>query len=169
MIDSISAKDFVELPDIMLDKSKNVKYIQLLSENTIDDYYYSNLRKDLEVIFNKFKDSKYLIHYQHDYNLKSNPFEVNRNTNRINDKVGNYIEKKLDLSIWSKDLYNILINLSEELTIKETIYLTSTFFDNKTEEEIEELMDISRKMLYKIKKSCLVKLRLEFSKYNLID
>lgn len=169
MIDSISAKDFVELPDIMLDKSKNVKYIQLLSENTIDDYYYSNLRKDLEVIFNKFKDSKYLIHYQNDYNLKSNPFEVNRNTNRINDKVGNYIEKKLDLSIWSKDLYNILINLSEELTIKETIYLTSTFFDNKTEEEIEELMDISRKMLYKIKKSCLVKLRLEFSKYNLID
>ena len=169
MIDSISAKDFVELPDIMLDKSKNVKYIQLLSENTIDDYYYSNLRKDLEVIFNKFKDSKYLILYQNDYNLKSNPFEVNRNTNRINDKVGNYIEKKLDLSIWSKDLYNILINLSEELTIKETIYLTSTFFDNKTEEEIEELMDISRKMLYKIKKSCLVKLRLEFSKYNLID
>lgn len=169
MIDSISAKDFVELPDIMLDKSKNVKYIQLLSENTIDDYYYSNLRKDLEVIFNKFKDSKYLIHYQNDYNLKSNPLEVNRNTNRINDKVGNYIEKKLDLSIWSKDLYNILINLSEELTIKETIYLTSTFFDNKTEEEIEELMDISRKMLYKIKKSCLVKLRLEFSKYNLID
>ncbi|MBO5476026.1 MAG: hypothetical protein J5982_05980 [Bacilli bacterium] len=169
MIDSISAKDFVELPDIMLDKSKNVKYIQLLSENTIDDYYYSNLRKDLEVIFNKFKDSKYLIHYQNDYNLKSNPFEINRNTNRINDKVGNYIEKKLDLSIWSKDLYNILINLSEELTIKETIYLTSTFFDNKTEEEIEELMDISRKMLYKIKKSCLVKLRLEFSKYNLID
>lgn len=169
MIDSISAKDFVELPDIMLDKSKNVKYIQLLSENTIEDYYYSNLRKDLEVIFNKFKDSKYLIHYQNDYNLKSNPFEVNRNTNRINDKVGNYIEKKLDLSIWSKDLYNILINLSEELTIKETIYLTSTFFDNKTEEEIEELMDISRKMLYKIKKSCLVKLRLEFSKYNLID
>lgn len=169
MIDSISAKDFVELPDIMLDKSKNVKYIQLLSENTIDDYYYSNLRKDLEVIFNKFKDSKYLIHYQNDYNLKSNPFEVNRNTNRINDKVGNYIEKKLDLSIWSKDLYNILINLSEELTIKETIYLTSTFFDNKTEEEIEELMDISRKMLYKIKKSCLVKLRLEFSKYNLIE
>ena len=169
MIDSISAKDFVELPDIMLDKSKNVKYIQLLSENTIDDYYYSSLRKDLEVIFNKFKDSKYLILYQNDYNLKSNPFEVNRNTNRINDKVGNYIEKKLDLSIWSKDLYNILINLSEELTIKETIYLTSTFFDNKTEEEIEELMDISRKMLYKIKKSCLVKLRLEFSKYNLID
>lgn len=169
MIDSISAKDFVELPDIMLDKSKNVKYIQLLSENTIDDYYYSNLRKDLEVIFNKFKDSKYLIHYQNDYNLKSNPFEVNRNTNRINDRVGNYIEKKLDLSIWSKDLYNILINLSEELTIKETIYLTSTFFDNKTEEEIEELMDISRKMLYKIKKSCLVKLRLEFSKYNLIE
>lgn len=149
MIDSISAKDFVELPDIMLDKSKNVKYIQLLSENTIDDYYYSNLRKDLEVIFNKFKDSKYLIHYQNDYNLKSNPFEINRNTNRINDKVGNYIEKKLDLSIWSKDLYNILINLSEELTIKETIYLTSTFFDNKTEEEIEELMDISRKCYIK--------------------
>lgn len=169
MVDAMSVKDFVELPDIMLEKSKNVKYIQLLSENTINDYYYTNLRKDLDIIFNKFKDSKYLICYKNDYNLKSSTFELNRNTNKVNDKVGNYIEKKLDLSIWSKDLYNILINLSEELTIRETIYLTSTFFDGKTEEEIEELMDISRKILYKIKKSCLVKLRLEFSKYNLMN
>lgn len=49
------------------------------------------------------------------------------------------------------------------------MYLTSTFFDDKTEEEISELMEISRKTLYKIKKSCLVKIKIEFSKYNLMD
>lgn len=171
MINTISIKDFVELPDIMLDKTRKVKYIQLLSENTVNEYYYSNLRKDIEKVFNKFKDSKYLICYDNSYSLKSNAssLELNRNTNKINDKVGTYIESKMDLSIWSKDLYNILYALSEELTIEESMYLTLTFFEEKTEEDISEILDVSKKGLYKIKKSCLVKLRLEFSKYNLMN
>lgn len=36
MVDKISIKDFVELPDKMLNNSKNVKYIQLLSEKKLN-------------------------------------------------------------------------------------------------------------------------------------
>lgn len=171
MIETISIKDFVELPDIMLDNSKNVKYIQLLSEKTIENYYYTNLKKDLDTIFNKFKDSKYFICYQSEFDLKSNAssLELVRSTNTVNDKIGEFIERKVDLSIWSKDLYNILIGLSEQLTINEVYYLTFAFFDDKTEDEISYLLSVSKKGLYKIKKSCLVKLKIEFSKYNLMD
>lgn len=171
MVENMSLKDFVELPEIMLKKSNDVKYIQLLSERTISYYYYTNLKKDLLNLFRKFQDSKYLISFDDEYSLKSKQVghEINRSINRNNDKVLNYVEKRIDLNIWSRDIYNILVNLSEQLTFQETVYLTSTFFDSKTEEEISDKLEICRKSLYKIKKSCLVKLKLEFDKYGLLN
>lgn len=171
MIDKLSIKDFVELPDIMLDNSKNVKYIQLLSEQTVSYYYYTDLKKDIANILKKFKDSKYIISLSDDFTLKSNVnnFEIARSRSIHNDKVGNFIEKKIDLNIWSKDIYNILIYLSEQLTFQETMYLIATFFEDKTEEEVSEKLDICRKSLYKIKKSCLVKIKLELDKYGLMN
>ena len=54
MIDKIDTKDFFELPSTMLSNSKNVKYIQLLSEKAVNYYYYTDLKKEL-VVFKKFK------------------------------------------------------------------------------------------------------------------
>ena len=171
MVDKISIKDFVELPDKMLNNSKNVKYIQLLSEKTIKYYYYTDLKKELVNIFKRFKDSKYIISFADDFSLKSNAssYEISGNTNSINDKVGNYVENKIDLSIWSKDFYNILIHLSKELTFQETMYLIATFFEDMTEDDVCEKLDVCRKSLYKIKKSCLVKIKLEFDKFGLMS
>lgn len=168
MIEEISNYNFIKLPEIMLNNSKNAKYIQLLSDSIIKYYYYTDLKKDIVNIFRKFVYSKYLITKKDNFNLKSNTnsFEVLTKSNTINDKVGDYIEKKIDLNIWSKDLYNILVCLSSRLTYEETTYLISSFFESKSEEEISEKLGICRKTLYKIKKSCLVKIKLEFDKYN---
>lgn len=170
MVEMINIEDFVDLPTIMLDNSKNIKYIQLLSENTVNTYYYTDLKKDLMSVFNKFKDSKHIIAVSNDYSLKSNMSDLDaiKVTQGKSDKVSNYIEKKIDLSIWSKDIYYILLNLLKEITFQEALYLVSTFFDNKTEDTISEILEISKKSLYKIKKSCLVKIKLEFDKYNIM-
>ncbi len=61
MIEEISNYNFIELPDIMLNNSKNAKYIQLLSDSIIKYYYYTDLKKDIVNIFRKFVYSKYLI------------------------------------------------------------------------------------------------------------
>ena len=45
MIDKIDTKVFFELPSTMLSNSKNVKYIQLLSEKAVNYYYYTDLKK----------------------------------------------------------------------------------------------------------------------------
>lgn len=45
MIEEISNYNFIELPDIMLNNSKNAKYIQLLSDSIIKYYYYTDLKK----------------------------------------------------------------------------------------------------------------------------
>lgn len=170
MVDKLTLKDYAELPEIILDNSKNVKYIQLLNERTIDFYYYTNLKKDLMVQFNKFNDTKHIIAVSDDFSLKSSMGNItSQRSAQINrDKVGNFIQKKIDLDVWSKDIYNILLNLSMELTFSESLYLVSTFFENKTEDEISEILNICKKSLYKIKKSCLVKIKLEFDKYNIL-
>lgn len=170
MIDKIDTKDFFELPSTMLSNSKNVKYLQLLSEKAVNYYYYTDLKKELVSIFKRFKDSKYIIPFSDDYSLKSNASSLEiRNPNSKNDKVGDYVENKIDLSIWSKDFYNILIHLSKELTFQETMYLIATFFDNMTEDEVCDKLEVCRKTLYKIKKSCLVKIKLEFDKFGLMS
>ncbi len=171
MVDKISLKDFVELPEIMLNNSKKSKYIQLLNESTISCYYYSNLKKDLMTIFNRFKDAQYMLVFQEDYNLKSSTptNEVTRKTKVNIDRVGDFVEKKVDLNIWSKDIYNILYCLSNQLTFQEALYLVSTFFENKTEDELSDILSLCKKSLYKIKKSCLVKIKLEFDKNNLMN
>jgi len=170
MVDKLTMQEYAELPDIILDNSKNVKYIQLLSEKTVKYYYYSNLKKDLMIEFNKFKDSKHIIALSNDFSLKSSMGNLNySNTSPSkNDKVGNFIQKKIDLNIWSRDIYGILVNLSKELTFNEALYLVATFFEDKTEENICELLGICIKSLYKIKRSCLVKIKLEFDKYNFL-
>lgn len=171
MIDNITIEAFNELPELMLDNSKNVKYARLLNEETVNYFYYPNLKKDLMKKFSKFNDAKYIIGVSDSFDLQSNmgAFSYSRSTQTHNDKIGAYIQKKVDLNIWSRDIYNILINLSKELTFSETIYLVSTFFENKTEDEISELLSICKKSLYKIKKSCLVKIKLEFTKYSGIE
>lgn len=171
MISSITIEDYNLLPDIMLDNSKECKYIQLLNEDTISYYYYTELKKDIYKLFVKFNDSRYFISLSKDFSLKSNMngFDISRTSSIKNDKVSNYVEKKIDLNIWSKDFYNILIELSHQLTFQESIYLIGTFFESKTEENLSDILGICRKSLHKIKKSCLVKLRLEFKKYNLMD
>lgn len=168
MVDVLTMQDFIDLPAIMLENSKNSRYIQLLSEKTICNYYYQDLKKDLIAKFNKFKDSKHIIAVSNDFSLKSNMSDLNsvRTNQSKSDKVGNFIQKKVDLSIWSRDIYIILVNLSKELTFNETLYLVSTFFEGKTEEKIIEILDVGKKSLYKIKKSCLVKIKLEFDKYD---
>ena len=72
MIDKIDTKDFFELPSTMLSNSKNVKYIQLLSEKAVNYYYYTDLKKELVSIFKRFKDSKYIIPFSDDYSIVLN-------------------------------------------------------------------------------------------------
>ena len=95
MIEEISNYNFSELPEIMLNNSKNAKYNQLLSDSIIKYYYYTDLKKDIVNIFRKFAYSKYLITKKDNFNLKSNTnsFELLTKSITINDQVGDYIEK----------------------------------------------------------------------------
>ena len=161
---------FFSLQEEVLKISKECEYSNLLSKNMIDTYYYLEMKKDIAKVFTKYNDVKYLIGHSSHYGLSSTSFDTERvSTSKKNsDMVSNYVMKNIDLEIWAQDFYDIIISISSKLTLQEAVYLVDAFFANKSEEMISEKLCVCRKTLQNIKKSCLVKLYVEFKHDRLI-
>lgn len=165
----LTMSDILSTPEKILDISKNSLHNHLLSENVIIYYYNTELKKNIKKVFTKFKDLQYIVSLPSEYSIKSSSLDqVSIKTNSINDPVSKYVEKNIDLNIWTRDFYNMILTLSTKLTFNEAIYLVDTFFDERAEEQISEKLQICRKSLQKIKKSCLVKIKIEFSNHGFI-
>ena len=80
--------------------------------------------------------------------------------NNKTDKVSNYVSKKIEKEKYALETYNSIINLSLKLTYQEAVYFVNCFFGKKTDEYITELLGVSKNQFLKIRKSCLVKLRM---------
>ena len=169
MVKELSLEMLLDLPNKILNTScDNAVYLDLLSENIVNMYFYSNLRKDLEKVFDKFKDYKYLYSTNQNYSLTSSMSNLERvtvNSSKISDKVSSYVMKNVDLDIWANDFYNSLLRISNKLSYNEAIYFVDTFFCGKTEEFISEKLLICKASLQKIKKSCLVKVYMELNRF----
>lgn len=169
MKNDLSLELLLDLPNKILNASNdNTSYLDLLSDDLVKKYFYSNLRKDLDKVFQKFKDYKYLYSTNENYSLSSSMKNLDNivvSFNRNNDKVSNYVMKQVDLEIWASDFYNSLLSISNKLTYNEAIYFVDTFFCGKTEEFISEKLLICKASLQKIKKSCLVKVYFELNCY----
>ena len=157
----------IDLPKKLLTKAENLKIenmLTLLSNNMIQKYYYKDLRKDLIKCFSNFNDSKiYFSNIADDYQLTSNyELKENKHIKNTNDKISSFVEQKIMNQRFTVNMYNRIESLICKLTYQESIYFVKTFLYYDSEESISEDLAISRTYLQKIKKSCLVKMRIEF-------
>ncbi len=107
MIKELTLELFLELPDKIIKVAREQNnYLDLLSSDLINEYYYTNLRKDLTHYFNNFNDSKFMFTFNNIDSINITPHYgenfISKNT-QINDKISNFITNKLDKEIWSKD------------------------------------------------------------------
>lgn len=109
----------------------------LLSKEMINKYYYTNIKKDMVKVFNKFNDYKVF------YN----------DNNTISEEV----------HFWVSSFIKTLTNIVYKLNCDEFIYLVNTFFLFGTEDYVCFKLHISRSKLQIIKKSTLVKMFIEFN------
>lgn len=122
------------------------------------------MKKELFYYFERFKDIKYYYKFPKNvYSKISLQNNVSKYNNHINDIVGNLVENSSTDSVWLENFYKCMLNISSKLTFQEAIYLVDTFFVGHSEEMISEKLGICRATLQKIKKSCIVKLWLEFN------
>lgn len=166
----LTLENFLELPNLVLkiSESEENEYLDLLSVTKCNQYYYSDLKKDLKEYIRKFNDVKYNYGIGEEIWIKSSNFDIKENkiTRSNNDKVSSYVNTKIDNELFAVDVYNKIISLAHKLTKYEALYFIEAFFKNSSDEYISEKLKISRNGLQRIRKSCLVKMFLEF-KLNL--
>lgn len=159
---TLTFDDILNLPEKILKISfEYEKYSILLRENIVLKYYHKNLKEQIMGYFNRFQDIKYS--YPMDFYLSTPVIQnVSCKQNTIADSVGKFVARKVDDDIWLNQFYLHLLNLATKLVSTEATYLVDTFFAHCSEEIISEKIGVCRATLQKIKKSCLVKMFLEF-------
>lgn len=161
-----------QLLDIVKTVTNNAKiqndYNQLIDEYICNRYNILDYKKKLCELFSKFKSAKYLYKFPIEENIKTTPiyeerlgFTQRSTSSQVDSEVEHYIDKML----FTTEIYNTLIKVSYKLTIGEAIYLVNTFLTHKSEDDIAEIIGISKTYLQKIKKSCIVKMWTDFNIY----
>lgn len=161
----LTLKELISLPNDILRISSNNEYIDLLSKETIDQYYNQELKKKMQSYMRRFNDMKYLYQYSDSYSLKAVKYtkETKSKSSTGKSVVEEFVTKKIDNKLWVKEAYDHIISLSYKLSFTEQKYFVETFFKNESEEKICEKLGICRMTLQNIKKSCLVKMYLEIN------
>ena len=159
---SLTYDEILGLPnEIIRLSSTHSAYNELLDSNISYCYDTRELKGKIAAMFNRFKMLKYKCNIPIESKIKlsiSYDVEHSSTSNRVNNQIENIVLKNTDDLLWGTSFYNMIIEVSKVLTEAESSYLVNAFFANKSEEYISEKLLMCRKSLYKVKRSCLVKL-----------
>ena len=154
----------VELPDRILEQTKEYgDIIDYLSPMEMSHYDYKDALDTITYLVSKFKDAKFKYNFPVENSIKINAsIGININRKNLSDKVGDIVASRIDNQLWVKQLYCALLEAAPKLNRKEAIYFVNSFFKNISEENIAEILNMSRLTLRnKVKKSCIIKLWIE--------
>lgn len=130
-----------------------------LKKEVVMQYDYIKTKKNLEKLISKISvlECKFM-------NIKfptitpSYEFKYECFTQKRVDKVGNYIERKLDTEADIDELYQALTEATELLTADERYYFVETFLKDLSEEVVIANLNKSKTGFIPIKESCVIKL-----------
>ncbi len=136
----------------------------ILCDSIVDNFNYDKCKENLKKLINQYL--VYELEYHHinppqitpNYEIRYEQFTGNRN-----DKILNYIVKKIDSEEELKEFYDNLYIALGKLTFEELKYFKQHYINGRSEESIMYQMHINTRYYMKVKKSCVVKLTLYFN------
>lgn len=167
-MDNIVTYEQLLIIDKTILENSNQYFNVLLDEEIYRQYNLVDIKKKLKVLFSQFKSARYLYDFPISQNIKiTSNLELRENSFVANNKskIEQVTEKYIDKQLYTTDVYNSIIKASYNLTNDEVVYLINTFLTHKSEDDIAEIIGISKTYLQKIKKSCIVKLWIALKKY----
>lgn len=155
--------------DISINAEQNKEHNELLDEIICDKYDVLDCKKKLRDLFSSFKSARYLYDFpiEDALNITSNidPTKVSFGQHSNVSQLENAVQHYVDEQILTTYVYHSIMKVSYKLTGDEATYLINTFLAHKSEEDIAEIIGISKTYLQKIKKSCIVKMWIDLKKY----
>lgn len=140
----------------------------LLCDDVFENYNVLDIKQQLLYLFSKFQSARYFIKTPIEEKplVLSPTFARREGYKYFNESmVENAVATLVDNEILLTSIYNHLIMVARKLTIDEVEYFYYTFITHRTEETIAFKMGVCKTSLQRIKKSCLVKLWVEYKDY----
>ena len=132
----------------------------LLDEEEIKEHSYEKCRLKVEEKVKKYLKATFKF-----MNLIPPRITVNYNSFTPNaiDKVGNYVERKVDAEREAREIYSTINQVWDRLSYNERVYFTEVLLYKHSENcAIEKMKDASRHLLKQIKESCVIKVAMAF-------
>lgn len=158
---NLTLDKFYELPSLVIDNAKaNETSVSLIPEKECNEYNISEIKSKLSRMFSKFNGVKFyynvkpeeLVNISASYDYKN--WTSQRSTMSSQERA---VMEKYDKMIWASNFYDSIISLSKGLTKREAIFLSYGLIAHQSLEYIAEIMEVSERTVYPIKKSCIVK------------
>lgn len=137
--------------------------INLLSIKLVESRNYIETKKNVdEKILYRYEEYKYKCHEIIPPKISQN-FEVRYESFTMNfsDKVGNYVQKKLDLMKEADDFYSELTDAMKNLNLEEMVYF-KYYINGVSEDSMCERMNTNKCSLKRIKMSAIIKIAMYF-------
>lgn len=135
----------------------------LLSVRLVKSRNYYECKKNVDELMYKFEEIRFKCHQIEPPRITpSYEIRYEKSSGSVSDKVGNYIQRKLDLEDEANELYEALSHALKTLCREELIYFKNAYYNRIKEELICDLLNMSRDSLRRIKESCIVKIAMYF-------
>lgn len=165
----VTLKQLLNISNTIKDNSSiNKQFNELLDVYICNQYDIVDIKDKLDKLFSSFKSARYLYDFPLEDSVNISPnydYKESFTQRSTESKIENAVQRYLDKQIETTDIYYSLMKVSYKLTGDEVIYLENTFLTHRSEEDVAELIGISRTYLQKIKKSCLVKMWVDLKQY----
>lgn len=170
MIDNlVTVNQILEIDKTILTNSKKFKNKNILIMKSVYNQYDLLLyKKHFLILFNDFKKVyNYNSALENPETLITTKYDTNiiSSNKQISNPVANYIDNIVDDYIKVTRLYNATVRLSYKLTYDESIYFINTFLTGRNENQIADILGITKPSLDKYKKSCLFKMLVNLSDF----
>ena len=137
----------------------------LLSNEVVSLYNYAETKKNVDLFMKGLERDSYKYYELPPPKMNAN-YEIVyvSSTQMYSDKVGKYVEEKLDRLKELNEKYSQLAEVMKRFTKEEKIYFVECYFNKHSETIICEKLNMCTSSLKRIKKSSIIKVALCFNK-----
>ena len=137
----------------------------ILKISFIELFDFAKTKKNIDSFMDQIEEWKYtFLHLSPPSITQNYEIRYEKFTQNITDKVGKYVQRKVDLEKEVDYYYQLLSQALHRLNLKELDYFNMSYYNRLSDELIADRLNIGETMMAHVKRSCIIKIALGLDK-----
>lgn len=150
---------------VNLNKIKQDELNPILKNSFIELFDFAKTKKNVDSFMDQIEEWKYaVLHLTPPSITPSYEIRYEKFTQNITDKVGKFVQRKVDLEQEVDYYYQLLSEALHRLNLKELDYFNMSYYNRLSDELIADRLNIGETMIAHVKRSCIIKIALGLDK-----